>query len=52
MEGLSTMVTTATELFGNVATAITGNPVLAAFVGISILGAGFGLFARAKRASK
>jgi len=49
---IAEMVAQATELFGNVATAITGNAVLAAFAGISILGAGFGLFARAKKASK
>ncbi|MGN0690532.1 MAG: hypothetical protein ACI4KH_08950 [Oscillospiraceae bacterium] len=50
--GVSEMVSTATELFANVANAITGNPILSAFVGISLLGVAFTLFKRAKNASR
>lgn len=50
--GVTEMVSTATELFGNVANAITSNPILGAFVGISLLGVAFSLFKRAKNASR
>ena len=42
-------VSTVTEVFGNVWTLLTGNPLCMVFVGASLLGLGIGLFRKLKR---
>lgn len=50
MEGVSSMIETAlanvSTVFNSAVTMITGNPVAMVFVGISVVGAGIGLFHR------
>ncbi len=50
MEGATNMLTTALEnvttVFNQAVTMITGNEVAMLFVGISVIGAGIGLFRR------
>lgn len=53
MEGVSNMLTTALEnvttVFNAAVTMITGNAVAMVFVGISVIGAGIGLFRKVIR---
>lgn len=46
---VSTIVADVSTLLSTAITAISGNPVLAAFLGLSLVGAAAGLFAKFKR---
>lgn len=49
---VTTGVTSAVTILGSIGDVIGDNPVLFAFVGLSLIGAGFAAFAKAKRSVK
>lgn len=49
---VETVVTDVATLLNTAVTAISGNPVLAAFLGLGLIGAAAGLFAKLKRSSR
>lgn len=52
MEAITTGIGVITTLVGDVFTMITGNPLLAAFVGAGLLGSGIGVFRKLKSSAK
>lgn len=48
--GVSDAITSMTTIIGTVVTTITGNPILAIFLGAALLGSGIALFRKLRKA--